>query len=92
MLLPGLMLGIFEGFGVGFNSYQLKRSHRSLAGAYSHPHMVTLYLKKQISLSTVVGPFPKHTVPNYQIWSNAKDINQSHEYTVQPEQGHPLFS
>ena len=64
-LVNFLMLGISEGFRIGFigphNS--IKSARMNLAGALQHPSVVEEYLATELSQHHVADPFDKGDVP-----------------------------
>ena len=51
--------GLTHGFRIGFNrSSAFQSSSANMASALLHPEVVTDYLRKEISLGRMLGPFP----------------------------------
>ena len=55
-----MLRGIAQGFRIGFipSSTSLRSAARNLEGALTHPQVVEVYLKEELSLGKVVGPLP----------------------------------
>ena len=55
-----MLRGIAQGFRIGFipSSTSLRSAARNLEGALTHPQVVEVYLKEELSLGRVVGPLP----------------------------------
>ena len=55
-----MLRGIAQGFRIGFipSSTSLRSAAWNLEGALTHPQVVEVYLKEELSLGRVVGPLP----------------------------------
>ena len=90
--------GIAHGFRIGFNgsAKSLRSARRNLQGATSHPEVVSKYLKDELTLNRVYGPYsrcqfttvqisrfgviPKHHQPNK--WRLIIDLSHPQGYSV----------
>lgn len=75
-----ILLGIKNGFHLGFNSsIKLKSSKKNKSSAYQHSEVVDAYLDKEVRLGRVAGPFDSPPVSPLQISS----------FGVIPKKGQP---
>ena len=60
-LVQFFLKGLVQGFRIGFNNSinSLRSARKNLQGATLHPEVVDQYLKEELALSRVYGPYPK---------------------------------
>ena len=53
--------GLIQGFKIGFNNSinSLCSARKNLQGATFHPEVVDKYIKDEVALNRVYGPYPK---------------------------------
>lgn len=68
-LITFFISGITQGFRIGFDYslVSLKSARNNLESAQSHPSVVDDYLKTEVELSCVAGPFPPNAVHHGQV-------------------------
>lgn len=59
-----VLSGIRQGFKLGFNSAPLKDAKRNKQSALEHPEIVDEYLRNEVDLGRVAGPFSRPPIPN----------------------------
>ena len=54
-----LLDGLTQGFRIGFNrAHPLRSASANMGSAYLHPEVISSYLRRELSLGRMLGPFP----------------------------------
>ena len=79
-LVEFFLHGISQGFRIGFQraTNPLHSARKNLQGATSHPEVVDTYIKDELALNRVFGPYSRHQCPSVQI-SRFGVIPKSHQ-------------
>ena len=59
--------GLYKGFCLGCTPENLISAKRNMQSAYQHPKVISDYLKAEIELNSIVGPFNEPPLPNLNI-------------------------
>ena len=79
-LVDFFLHGISQGFRIGFkgSTSSLHSARKNLQGAILHPEVVDAYIKDELALNRVFGPYSRHQCPFVQI-SRFGVIPKSHQ-------------
>ena len=78
--------GIARGFDIGFSPQSpLMSSRKNKASAYEHPELVDAYLRNEVSLGRVSGPFDSSLIPKAGQpgkWRLILDLSSTHGSSI----------
>ena len=70
---------ISNGFQIGFQGANLQSANKNLQSATAHPNIVEEYLKHELSLGRMSGPYPISVCPDVHVSSRAQMNKGSNE-------------
>ena len=93
-LVSFFMLGIMQGFRIGFNRpyHTLRSARKNLGSAIEHPKVVEEYLAAEISQNRVAGPFTRSSIADVHIRRFGMIIkgHQSNKWRLIVDLSHPV--
>ena len=106
-LVQFILDGICQGFCIGFTRPQssLKSARNNLEGAQQHPDVVSDYLREEVVMGRVVGPFSPRAIPHVHIsrfdvipkghtgkWRLTVDLSHPKDHSINDGISKPLCS
>ena len=93
-LVSFFMLGIMQGFRIGFNRpyHTLRSARKNLGSAIEHPKVVEEYLAAEISQNRVAGPFNRSSIADVHIsrFGVIPKGHQSNKWRLIVDLSHPV--